>query len=192
MRQLESFFWGIIAALGALFIELLVFIGFSAYQNSAALLSFSQVFSLPQLVVVAACTEELFKYLIIYKRIDLYSLEKSYIVNALFVGLGFAATEFWLITSFGTLPPTQILGELAIIHLGTSGIIGYIIATKNPKRISTFLYAIFIATLFHSGYNLLIQKREFVENYLIFLLLGLLVFINILNFLRISRKLAQG
>ena len=72
MRQIESFFWGIIAALGALFIELLVFIGFSAIQNSGIRLSFSQLFLLPGFVIAAAFIEESFKYLIIAKRIDLY------------------------------------------------------------------------------------------------------------------------
>ncbi len=171
MRQLESFFWGIIAALGALFVELLIFIGLSTYNSSMSNVSFSQLFLLPGFVIVAAATEEMFKYLIIAKRVDLYSLEKSYIVNALFVGLGFAATEFWLLASSGALPSRQILGELAILHLGTAGIIGYLVATKNPKRVSTFLYTISLVTFFHASYNFLIQKREYAQNYLIFLFL---------------------
>jgi hypothetical protein len=191
MRQFESFFWGIIAALGALFVQLMIFIGFMTFNNPAANTSFSALYLLPQFIILSALIEESFKYLIIAKRIELYSLEKSYVVNSLLVGLGFAATELWLLSSQATLPSPQILSELAIIHIGTAGLIGYLVATKNPKKFSTFLGAITLVTFFHAGYNFLIQKRGLAENYLILALLGFLIAINLINLLRISRKLAQ-
>ena len=191
MRQLESFFWGIIAALGALLVQLVFFIGLTASSATSVETSFSQLFILPHFIILAASIEEMLKYLVISKRVELYSLEKSYIVNSLFVGFGFIATEAWLLMNAGTLPSNQILAELAIVHLGTAGIIGYLVATKNPKKISTFLYTIFIVTLFHASYNFLIQHRGHYQNYIIFFLLALLVSINLLNLLRISHKLAQ-
>lgn len=191
MRQIESFFWGIIAALGALLIELIVFIIASVNTSSKNAIPFQELFLLPAFLIGAVLIEEIFKYLVISKRVELYSLEKSYIVNSLFVGLGFVSTEFWLLSSSGVALSNQIILELSIIHLGTSGIIGYIIATRNPKKISTFLFAIAIASIFHGGYNFLIQKREYLENYSIFLLLGILIAMNFFNLLGISRKLAQ-
>ena len=50
MQRIESLFWGIIAALGALTIELVFF---TAISGSSAL-SFSQFFIIPQFIVVAA------------------------------------------------------------------------------------------------------------------------------------------
>lgn len=192
MRQLESIFWGIIAALGALVIELIAFIGISAYINPDFTLSFSQFFIVPQFIIFFACIEELFKYIIISKRIEMLSLEKTYVINSLLVGLGFFGVELILISmSTKVLPTWTILAEIAILHMGTSGLIGYVVAIKNPKKFSTLLYVLPVAVFFHASYNLLTIKREYWQNYAIFALLGLLILINISNLLRISRKLAQ-
>lgn len=191
MRQLESFFWGIIAALGALFAELVIYIVFSTFFPQVAQLSYDALSSLPAFIIAFAFTEELFKYIIIAKRIDTYSFERTFVVNALMVGLGFAATEFMLLSSIGNMPENKILLELATIHIGTAGIMGYLVAIKNPKRIRTFLQTAIIATTFHAGYNLLIEKRELLQNYLILSLLGFLVIYNLFNLLRVKSKLAQ-
>lgn len=191
MRQIESFFWGIIAALGALFVQLVIFIVFSIYMKPGAEISFSQLFMLPQFIIFSAFIEESFKYLVISKRVEAYSLKKSSIVNSLFVGLGFMATEFWLISNSQPIPPVRTFVELAIVHLGTAGIIGYLMALKNPKRIISFLYIVALVTALHSSYNLLIQRRDPLQDYLIFLLLGALIIANIFNLLRVNRKLAR-
>ena len=191
MAQIESIFWGIIAALGALVVELVFFIGSSIYLSSSAGISFSQFFVIPQFIIVAACIEEIFKYLVISKRIEMLSLEKSYIINSLFVGLGFFGVELTLILMSKNLPGVQSLIEIAILHIGTAGLIGYFVATKNPKKITTFLLAIVFAIAFHASYNLLLLKREYIQNYSIFAILGVLVLLNVVNFFRISNKLAQ-
>ncbi|NTW26771.1 MAG: hypothetical protein HGA36_00375 [Candidatus Moranbacteria bacterium] len=192
MRQLESFFWGIIAALGALIIELVVFVIFSMSTSSVSDISFSQLFSIPQLIIAGACTEEIFKYIIISKKIDLLSLKRSYIMNSFLMGAGFFATELALISISGALPEIQILSEIAIIHIGTAGIIGYFVAIKNPKKISTILQTILVATFFHGSYNLLILNRTFVMNYAILGLLAMLILYNFINIFRINSKLAQN
>lgn len=191
MRQLESFFWGIIAALGALVIELIVYIGFSVSNDPTGSVSFAQFFLIPRFILIGAAIEEIFKYIIISKRIDMLSMRRSYIFNSFLVGLGFFSVELGLIMLTGNLPQSNILGEIAILHIGTAGIIGYIIATKNPKKISTFLQAVILATLLHGTYNLLILKRTFILNYAITSLLAIIVFLNLINLIRIGRKLAQ-
>lgn len=191
MTQIESFFLGIIAALGALVVELIVFIGLSSFTNFAPGISFLGLFMLPQMIIVGAFIEEAFKYIVIAKRVDEISLGRSYLTNSLFVGLGFLATELLLIFESSSLPQARIIAEIATIHIGTAGIIGYIVATKNPKKISSFLFAIIIATIFHASYNLLVLNRTQVANYTIFALLGVVIFINIMNLLRINRSLAQ-
>ena len=135
MRQIESFFWGIIAALGALVIELILFIYFSIFSIHQADVSFSQLFTIPQFIILGVLIEELFKYIIISKCVERISSGILYIVNSIFVGLGFFLTEIGLASTTGTLPGANILIEVAIIHIGTAALIGYIVATKNPKKL---------------------------------------------------------
>lgn len=120
----------------------------------------------------------------------MYSLEKSFIVNSMFVGLGFFAMEVLIIANSLNLPSVKIFSELAMVHIGTAGIIGYLVAVLNLKKMSGFLYMISLVTIFHAGYNFLILEREYIQNLLVYFLLGILIFSNLFNFLRISRKLA--
>jgi hypothetical protein len=189
MHQLESFFWGIIAALGALVLEFAVFIGISFYYSPE--FAFSQLFIVPQFIVLFACIEEFFKYIVISRRVEMLSLEKSYLTNSFLVGLGFFGVELAFISMSGALPAWKVLAEIAILHVGTAGLIGYIVAVKNPLKFSTFFFALPVVIGFHAIYNLLVIKRDFWQNYAVFAVLGLLVLINIINFFRISRKLAE-
>jgi hypothetical protein len=191
MHQLESFFWGIIAALGALVVEIVVFVIISAYINQNSMLAFSQLSIIPQYIILFACIEEFFKYIVISRRIEMLSLEKSYLINSFLVGLGFFGIELAFISMSAALPTWKILAEIAILHIGTAGLIGYIVAIGNPRKFSTLIFALPVAVFFHAIYNLLVIKREFWQNYAVFILLGLLIFINTINFLRISRKPAQ-
>ncbi|HPN55119.1 MAG TPA: hypothetical protein PLB52_04320 [Candidatus Moranbacteria bacterium] len=183
----ESFLWGIIAALGALVLEIIAFLGISYNKNID--FSFSVFFSFPFFILIAAGIEEFFKYIIISKKIESFSLEKSYIVNSLLVGLGFFAVELELINISSGLPNWNILSEIALLHIGTAGIIGYIVAIKNPRKFFTFLFALSFAVAFHAAYNFLVIKRAFLQNYAVFCLLGLIILINIVNFFRISGKI---
>jgi hypothetical protein len=185
MWQIESFFWGIIAALGALVVELVFFLAVS--QDST--LSFHQFFLVPQFIIVAALLEETFKYIVISERIEMFSLRRSYIINSFLVGLGFFGTELALISNVGTLPAWQPLAGIAMVHIGTAGLIGYLVAVKNPKKITTFLSAVAFAAFFHVLYNLLTLKSDQLGNYPVLLVLMALVFINIANFFRINRSL---
>lgn len=191
MAQLESFFLGIIASLGALVIELVVFIGFSFFTNSTSDVTFSQLFTIPQLLVVSVFIEEIFKYIVIAKRVEMMSLGRSYLINSFFVGLGFFAIELGMISMTGTLPATNLLIEIAIIHIGTAGLIGYMIAVGNPRKVGTFLSAVILTAIFHVSYNLLALDRTVLTNYAIFAVLAMLIFFNVINLARINRKLAH-
>jgi hypothetical protein len=189
MKYIESFFRGIIAALGALVLEIAFFAGFQIFGNPVSALSFSQFFIIPQFIIIAALIEEIFKYIVISKRIDMSSIENSILINSFLVGLGFFGVELALISALGTLPAWPSLAGIATLHIGTAGLIGYIITVKNPNKITTSLYAVSIAALFHIPYNLLsIKMGSLSENYPILIVLGLLVFLNIANFFRINRS----
>ena len=186
----ESFLWGIIAAFGALIVEIIVFLGISVYKNIE--FSFDIFFAVPLFFLISACIEEFFKYIIISKKVESFSLEKYYIVNSMLVGLGFFGVELGFIyMSSSLLPAWNLLTEIGILHIGTAGLIGYIVAISNPGKFSTFLSAFSAAVIFHAAYNLLAMNRESSQNYLVFALLGLLVLINIINLLRISSKINQ-
>lgn len=191
MAQLESFFWGIIAALGALIAELLLFIAFNAFVDPSLNITFTQLFIVPKFIIIGALIEEFFKYIIISKRVEMLSLSRSYLINSFFVGLGFFSTELSLSWTANSTLQINSFSEIAIIHIGTAGLIGYIIATNNPKKITTFILAIVIATAVHAIYNLLISDRTFVFNYAVYLLLAIVIFLNVINIFRINSKLAQ-
>lgn len=185
---IESFFLGIIAALGALIVELLVFIAFSFYSSSDVSLSFFQLFTIPTFIILGAVIEEFLKYTVITKRLEKLSIGKTLVYNSFLVGFGFFATETCLAYFSRSMPPNNLLVELAIIHLGTAGIIGYVVASRNPKKLSTPVLALFLASFFHATYNLLILNRTFIVNYTIFTLLAIVLFFSLTNLFRLNKK----
>jgi len=191
MNQLESIFWGIIAGLSAIFIELIVFVGYSLATNSTSEISLLKFFTLPGLVIAAVFIEEICKYAVIATRIDMLSLKWSYFLNSLLVGLGFFAVELGLILQSGTLPSYNLIGELAIVHMGTCALMGYVVTFRNPKKLNTFLLAIFPALIFHVSYNILSLQRNFTTDYGIDFLLTLLVFFVCASALDITHRLAR-
>ncbi|HEX8974382.1 MAG TPA: PrsW family glutamic-type intramembrane protease [Patescibacteria group bacterium] len=190
MRQIESIFWGIVAALGALVAQIILFSAISIVKNPVAELSLANFFTIPSFIAAGAVIEEIFKYVMVNRRVDLISLQKSYIMNSLLVGLGFFLVEFSLIATNSVLPTSRAILEIAFLHMGTAGIMGYTVALRNPRKISTLIFSIVPAAFFHVSYNLLAIKRSPMEDFAIFLLLGLLVIVNVINVFRISRKLA--
>ena len=191
MNQLESVFWGIIAGLAAIFIELIVFVGYSLATDSSSDISLLKFFSIPAFVIAGVFIEEICKYAVIATRIDLLSLKWSYFLNSLLAGLGFFAVELGLILQAGTLPAYSLIGELALVHMGTCALMGYVVTFRNPKKISTFLLAIFPALVFHGSYNILSLGRNSITDYAVESLLAVLLFFVFLSALDIKRKLAQ-
>jgi hypothetical protein len=192
MKQIESLFLGIIAALGALVIELFVFAVFETTSLDKNIIA-QDVSSLNYLLVIAVLVEEVLKYLIILKRIESFSIGRLLILNSFLVGLGFAGVESGLIylRSAGGLVPYQSLTEIILVHVFTAGIIGYFIATRNPKSIATFAKAILAAVFIHLSYNILALYRNDWINIIILVFLGGLAVINILNLAIIERRLAS-
>lgn len=194
MKQLESFFWGIISAISALFVEYILFFGYVYYKNPLGELNIGAYLSIPLFIILMAFIEESFKYLIILKRIDYLSLEKTYIINSLFVGLGFFLIELLFIYfNYQQAPAFNFisLGQIMLLHMTTAGIMGYRIAIKNPGKNSTLLTTLFITTTIHASYNLCVQNNNLYIHYLIYILLGALIIKTIYNISSISKKLAN-
>lgn len=204
MRQIESFFLGIIAALGALVIESLAMgaLSFSAAPWSTNGTSFaSQLLSegntkrIFLILFFLAFIEELFKYLVLAKKVDQYSLGRTMILNSILVGCGFAATELFFI--FKGIAPGIInfanfrnFAEIFIIHASTAGIMGYFLAIADKIMLRTFCKPVLIATIIHLFYNALLLYSNYYIAPIITVLAALLIFVNIANLLRINRHLA--
>ena len=191
MKLFESFFWGFIAALGALILEIISYIIISPFIDPKGLIPFSQFFITPKLIIVTAFIEEFLKFIIIARRFNALAPDKSRLANALAIGLGFFLFELILISSTRVNPSPQFLIEIAIIHIGTSGLIGGILTIKNIRKIAAFAYAIILSITLHSTYNILLLDRNNMHNYFIFLVLGIVVISNLGIFLYLKRSPSQ-
>ncbi len=80
MKQLESFFWGIIAAVGAGVVQFIFFILFSIFTDPAGKLSYGDFFSIPVFILVIAFVEEFFKFLMLTRRITGISSKKTFFI----------------------------------------------------------------------------------------------------------------
>jgi len=193
MRYIKAFFWGIIAALGALVLEFIVSEFFLAIPLSKTNSTTELFFSSISFLAIAAIIEESLKYIVIRKRISVLFSQRSLIFASIFFGLGFFATEGFLI--YGQIGMdlkihyTEIL-EVALLHISTAGIAGYLIATKNQKQIKTVATTLILLFAVHFVFNMLVLYRDVLINYVVLSYLILLISINILNIRKLSKKLA--
>jgi hypothetical protein len=154
-KLIESIFLGILAAFGALIVE---FLTYSLGGN----LPFEEWKLALFILVERAFIEELFKCLIIYKKIGSLSSRGIILLNSAFVGLGFAATEFLLLFSkegVGFANNMQPLVGIASIHIVTALIAGYIISNNRLATIKIIWKIIAINLLIHFVYNFMALQR---------------------------------
>lgn len=201
MKQIESLFLGIIAALGALVLELVVLLAISITTGSEIYLSFDVLDTVPRTLLIfygfllaSVIIEESLKYLMITKKVEKFSIDRQIVLNALLVGIGFALVEIVLIyerisASTDAFFYRNIL-EVVLIHILTAGVMGYFVAVLNPNRIGTLIKAVSLASLVHLLYNILSTHRNSYSELFIVGLLTLLLLINIVNVLRVNKRLA--
>lgn len=193
MKYLESFFWGIVAALGALFLEFLVLgiyeINFPANKEITGGIFFASI----PFIAIVSLIEESFKYIVIAKRIKLLFSGRPVIFASLFVGLSFSVFEIALAVgqiNGGWTNQWLYLAGIIILHVSTAGIIGYLVATSNIKKIPASAKTILAASVIHFIFNFFVLNLDPSSNYMIILFLVVLVAINALNITRIDQKLA--
>lgn len=155
MRLIESFFLGLIAAFGSLVVE------FFLYSLGETL-----PVSTWQLAIILfigrAFIEEFLKCIIIYKKIGHLYSRGSILLNSAFVGLGFAATEFFLLYSksgIKLINDLKPLAGVALVHVATALIAGYIISTNRHGKVRIIWKIIAINLLIHLAYNFLALER---------------------------------
>jgi len=157
---LESIIYGALAALLSLFIEAIVTITllgnseiFFTDSMTSFILSSSGIF-----LLVSAFTEELSKFIIVFKKIEPSHVSgRTIVFNSLVAGIGFALIEFIFLKSkfisFSMNEYLEIAG-LFIFHSTTFSIIGYY--SIVPKKVHSFIFKIiFPLSLIHFAFNLL-------------------------------------
>ncbi|NTV40815.1 MAG: hypothetical protein HGA61_00900 [Candidatus Moranbacteria bacterium] len=193
MKKLESFFWGIIAACGAAVFQLIYFLIFSDIFDTERKFSFVQFYSVPFFIIIIAFIEEFFKYLILSKRISKISSKKSFFLNAFFMGLGFFCLELALILNKGLGGELrEAVVEILILQIGTTVLLGFFVANEKMKKSSSAIFGLFLATLFHSTFNLLALDQNHFTDYGSFVLLATLFFICLKISFTSKATLAKG
>ncbi len=148
-----SFFYGIIAAGSALFVQLTIaeftpnlIAGISATASTLAIA-----------IIIAALIEEGAKLLVVRKIITLPP--RALIGRAIAIGVGFTAFELGLIalTPFATTPfSAEMLLGAPIIHIISPVMIALVLRNlKQWHQIPRLTITLTIATLIHASYNLL-------------------------------------
>jgi RsiW-degrading membrane proteinase PrsW (M82 family) len=155
MQILRPFFLGILAAILALVLEL--FFSFSSTLESESL--FQKV---SWILVVFVLIEEIIKIAFIWENFSasINKISKLQIFfQSLLIGLGFALTEAALKTSGLLLGESRnftsyipFFGAI-VIHIGTSGLIGFLLTKTNKVSPWTFLQMLLIAFGWHFLFN---------------------------------------
>lgn len=192
MKQLESFFWGILAALGAMVIELVFFLGYSFFVDPLGDFSVGKYYLLPFAMLTVAAIEEIFKFIVISRRIELLSFERSYVINAALAGMGFAAAELFLIRWYGFFGSNYAhnLVQISLLHIATASFIGYRIAVKNHRKYAVVAFTVLTATLMHFIYNFLEAFQGEYFSFAATTYIAIIVCISIINLFKIKTKLA--
>ena len=154
-NAIESFFLGLLAALGALIAEIVLF----SFLCPTKLESNSYCASFTFLVLVPAAAEELFKVSIIFKRLKALASGKALILNSFLLGSGFGLIELFLIFQKYSLRSEAFYGGAAgvfTLHIATATVAGLYLAGKKQPELNHFFKTLLIAFAIHALYNTLI------------------------------------
>lgn len=188
--MIESFLFGIMAAVVALTMEILS--TFSFFGNGATPEEMSIVLASPTFLLLSSIIEESAKFLFVVGIIKTFSKsERELVTSSLFAGVGFAATELILNSYLGSFNISENYFEIALIailHITTFGLIGGIVPLFKTF-FSGFLVSVSIASVLHFMFNY--QSAQETISVLLTLrqvaIISLLIFLNICAFF-ISRK----
>jgi hypothetical protein len=155
MLYLRSIFLGILTAAFALIWEIFFF--FSPEMDYATL--FTQ---LSWTLFFFALLEETLKFFVIQKNFSETTEKKSslnFFGQALLIGFGFALTEIFLANFFSSpespLPFLSLL-SLALLHITSAGLMGYLSLIFPEKNAWLYPKIILPAVLLHFAYNALV------------------------------------
>ncbi|MDD3498494.1 MAG: hypothetical protein PHH24_03255 [Candidatus Moranbacteria bacterium] len=184
---IESFFWGIIAAGAALFIELVLslFLKLDYYGSTES--------ALLAVMAISAFTEETIRYIVVFKKIDLISYGRGAIFNAWISGVGFWLVEAFLfyqkVASENLIIDRVSLLKTGFIHILTFGIFAYRVSIREDNRIN--LGALSLIILIHMAYNFSTQYENYAATVAENAILAALFLYNVFIFFIVNKKLAH-
>jgi uncharacterized membrane protein len=145
MRLASFLFWGIMTAAGALVLE--IFIPADNFHEALPALSLA--------FLSTPIIEEFLKLFILGKSLSLEKTGEHNLAKALAFGTGFFSVELGLnlARSNNTLPILPLMGVF-LIHLATSGLIGYFLSEETDFSYFRFQNLAIINTVIHLSYNL--------------------------------------
>jgi hypothetical protein len=142
---IQAFFEGIVAALGALILELSPPIfGFNLVETTVAFLFF------------AATVEEIIKYIFIYNNYVKSKVQTKILFSAFFIGVGFAFVDIlFKLLSFERNALLSFLG-IFLVHIFTTTILGLFFLKSKSKSIFAGIFLVGLNILLHFFYNFLV------------------------------------
>lgn len=187
---LKVFFYGMLAALPAALIEL----GFAQELRKLNLPSF--LFAPIYVFLGIAFTEEIFKYLVVRKKIlnhPEFDEPVDIMLYMIISALGFAALEnllvlLPLVSPFKFFESFLVSGfrfvGATFLHALCSGLLGYFLAlsfSNHKNRARLLIKGLLIATFLHGLYDLSIIKMDAGFKFLapVIILIGLIIFISL-------------
>ncbi len=143
------FFEGIIAAIGALIVELSPPIfGLILTENSLFFLFF------------AASSEEIIKYAFIYNHFTKLKTKERILSGSILIGLGFACIDIILKQlSYDKSVLLPVIGVF-LVHLFTAALLGLFLRKNISKPIALSILILVLNILIHFSYNLLILRMN--------------------------------
>jgi hypothetical protein len=193
MKFIQSFFLGILAALGALLLEILLLNVSQPLTLPGNSYFLSELFSFNFIFFAAIVIEESVRYAVIYKAIARISKDGNIFLNSVFFGLGFSSLEAILVYwNYQNGIAFDLLGIAGIItiHVSASVLIGYFVGRNAGKGFLITVPGFIAALIIHSLYNIFNIAGNSYQNYLIG---GLIIFLLILIFvLSIKSKKAEN
>ncbi|OHA64086.1 MAG: hypothetical protein A2842_02155 [Candidatus Wildermuthbacteria bacterium RIFCSPHIGHO2_01_FULL_48_25] len=177
---LKVFFWGMVATIPALFIEIGLRLGLVLLPFSENLLLILYIF------IGIALVEEVLKFLVVRWQVFKNSAMDEPVDLMLYMiisALGFAAMENILVLlGLGSVAPVSNIAALAFfrflgatfLHALASGLFGYFLALREfskKNRGLTLFSGLTLATLLHGFFNFTIMRAEGSERFLMPLVL---------------------
>jgi hypothetical protein len=152
MKSIQFIFFGIVAALGSLIVELTLTTLFPERTGTS-------YDSIGIMLVLFVLSEEIFKFALIYKTNLQFKKSLTFFANAGLIGLGFALTEIFLVYLGNTFQQESlswpVLG-IAIVHISTSMLLGLAVFQQVSTKKMLAPAAILLTAALHMFYNSLI------------------------------------
>jgi RsiW-degrading membrane proteinase PrsW (M82 family) len=145
--MLLSFFEGILAAFGALILELSPTIFGSTFSETSLFF-----------ILFTASIEEAVKYTFIYNHYLKLASKEKILSGAFFIGLGFAITEIILKRLSYEKNTIIPIAGIFLVHLLTAVLLGLFFRKKNQKPLFLSFIIVLLNIFLHFFYNLLILR----------------------------------